>query len=137
MGGVAGAQRLRLGRVAQLGERVLADGLQHVEARLALHLAAQKQALVAERSQAIEDVERRVGGEHAHRLGGLEVEAAGEDRDAAEQDPVGLVEELVAPGDGGAQRPVARLAVTRVAAQEAQAIAQALAQGRQRQHLHA
>ena len=40
----------------------------------------------------------------AHRLGGVEREAAGEDRQAAKQHPLGVVQQIVAPVHRGAQR---------------------------------
>ena len=114
--GVAGPHRpLPLAARRQLLQRELADRLQHPEARLAVRrLALPQQALVDQRREPVEHVERRVVparrrpprpppacSRRRRRPGGGTAPArAG-------------VEQVVAPGDRVAQRPLARRRVAR------------------------
>jgi hypothetical protein len=80
--------------------------LEHRESGLArdpLFLA--KQALLDERGEGVEQIGLQLVG--AHLLDGVEAGAADEDGDAGEQRAIGLVEEVVTPGDGTAQRLLA------------------------------
>ena len=98
--------------LAALGEmlgRVLADRLEQPEARLAGgRLLDPDQALVGEGHQAVGDVAADLRAGAADRLRRLEVEAPGEDRAPVEEPPGAVVEEVVAPGDGAAERLLAR-----------------------------
>ena len=71
------------------------------------------QALVDERHQPVEDVAAKLRRRPADRLGGLEVTAAGEDRQSIEQPLAALVEQVVAPRDRTPQRLLASGQVTR------------------------
>ena len=93
---MAAANRLGPARFQALA-RVLVDGLEHPEAAAP---PAADQAPVDERR---EDVQIGV----ADGLGGLEVEAPGEDGQAREQLPLLAREQLVAPLDRGPQRALA------------------------------
>ena len=85
------------------GER--ADHLQHAEPRLALAgVGRGDQAVPDERRQHLQDVDVAV--HRADRLGGVERRTPGADRQPGEQRPLGLVEQVVAPGDRGPQRPL-------------------------------
>ena len=59
-----------------------------------------------------------LGRRAADRLGGLEVAAAGEDRQPIEQPPAAVVEQVVAPGDRAAQRLLAGRQVARAGGQD-------------------
>ena len=84
----------------------LADRLEHPEALLAVRVgAAADEALVEQRGKRVE-----VG--LAHLLGVVEGAAAAEDGEAREEALLVAVEQVVAPGDRGAQRGVALVGVT-------------------------
>ena len=103
--------------VPQLGElagavhavqRVLPDRLEHREARVAVvvHLDPDE-ALLGEALEPGKDVERcRVPWERAQGLGRLQVAAAREDPQPREQAAILVVEQVVAPVDRAAQRPL-------------------------------
>ena len=85
-------------------ERVLADRLQHPEAWLAGgHRLRPQQVVVQQRLDAGDDVELEVAG---NRLRAVEGEAPDEDAEAREERLLLRAEEVVAPFDRGAQRPV-------------------------------
>ena len=85
----------------------LAHRLQHPEARLALDaLLLAQQALVDQRGNAVEDIERPLRVDD--RLGRLQRAAAGEDGQAAEEDLLLRGEQVVTPGDGVAHRLLPR-----------------------------
>ena len=93
----------------QLLKGVLPDRLQHREARLALGgLLRAEEALFDQRAHAIEDVGFRIlgvgEGRVVHSFPSTEGESADEDRQATEQSLLGLGQEVVAPGDRGAER---------------------------------
>src|SRR5438552_8028057 len=114
------AERLLAARGGELFRGVLADRLEHREARLRGDaLALSQQALVDERADAVEDVTRLVRA--ARCLDRLEARAADEHAEAREEHPVGLVEEVVAPADGAAQRLLAGRQVLRAAGQQREA----------------
>ena len=121
--------RLGVARRLQALQRVLADRLQHREARLAVHLAAPDEALVDERRQAVEHVRRPA----RHGLGAGEVEAPHEHGQALEQLAHGRVEELVAPHDRAAQRPLAQRDVGRASAGKVEPALEALVDRRRRE----
>src|SRR5262249_27863461 len=109
---------LDLAGVARRAEplaRQVPDRLQHPEA----HAGPPDEALADERLQPT----------HAHPHdppGRLERAAAGEDREAREEPPLRLVEELVRPLDRRAQRPLARVGVA-AALEEVEPLRDALA----------
>jgi hypothetical protein len=96
-------------QVAVFGQPLLpelADRLQHREPGVAGRgLGPEHQRLVDQRGQAVEDVQPELGGV-AYRLDGLEGPAAGEHRQPGKQSPLGVREQVVAPGDGPAQGPL-------------------------------
>ena len=132
----AGAARPRRRPLGQPLERVLADRLQHPEARLAArHRLRPEQAVVEQRLDAGEHVELEVAG---NRLRGVEREAADEDGQAREERLLRRAQEVVAPGDGGAQRPVPLgPAVAGLGLQQRQPLAQALEDRLRREQLGA
>ena len=85
-------------------ERVLADGLEHSQARLVpACLLGREQVVAEERLDPLEDVEVGLIGDD---LGGGEREAADEDGEAREELLLFGTEELVAPLDRRAERPL-------------------------------
>ena len=68
-------------------------------------LGPEHQRLVDQRGQAVEDVPAELPGT-ADGLGRLQRPAAGEHRQPGEQPPLGVREQVVAPGDGAAQGPL-------------------------------
>ena len=111
----------------------LADRLQHPEARLPLStLGLANEALVDERGERGKNVEPVAG--CISGLGRLQRPAAGEDRQPAKQRLLAGREQVVAPGDGVAQRLLARGQVAGAAGQQRQAPVQPRQQRRRRQH---
>ena len=105
--------------------RVLADRLEHREARLAVAPRSADEALVDERGEASSTSSPSLA---ADRLGRLERPAAGEDRRAARRAlRRRLGEELVAPVERRAQRPLAVRQVARAADQHIERAARAAA----------
>ena len=98
-------QRVLLARGLEPLERELPDRLEHPEALLAVRIgAAAEEALVEQRRQRVE-----VGA--ADLLGVLERGAAAEHREPGEERLLVLVEQVVAPGDRGAQRGMALVGI--------------------------
>ena len=113
---------LLLAGLAEPAERVLADRLQQAEPRLAALVVRPDQRL---RHQAREQVQHLVAGDPVaatDRLGRVERPAAGEHRQAAEQDPLPLVEQVVAPVDQRPERAVARQGGLAPAGQQPEAV---------------
>jgi hypothetical protein len=136
--GVALPDELQLVALLESLEGELADRGQAAEPRLAsAGLGAQDEALVDQGGQGIEDLdaERAIG--IADRLGRLQRPAAHEHGQAPEQRLLGRREQVVAPGDGAAQRLVARRHVTCPAGQEAQALREARQDRLRLEQLHA
>src|SRR6266487_7051141 len=95
----AGVAKCVLGGLTGLVEplpRVLAQRLEQEEALVAERL---QQAVIEERGELVEL-------RSCDRLGGVETEGAAEDRETAEGSPSVGVEEVVAPFDRRAQRPL-------------------------------
>ncbi len=91
-------------------------------------LLTEDQALVDQRGQAFQRVDRagcRSGGDRLCRVQG---EPTDEDPQAAEQDLLPAGEELIAPGDGRAQGVLPHGQVLRLPVQERKALLQALQQ---------
>ena len=107
----------------ELFRGVLADRVQEPEPRLAAgHLLGLDEALVEQGHHPVDDVAADLRRRPADRLRRLEVEAAGEHRQAVEQ-PLGvLVEDVVAPGDRGAQGLLARRQVARAGGQQVELV---------------
>ncbi len=102
---------------------VIADRLQHEEPRLAvIRLDLPHEALVHERSHAVEGVEVAAGGDRLRRL---EREPAAEHREPAEEPLLGFVEQVVAPGDRAAERLLALREVARAAREQLERLPQA------------
>ena len=122
--------------VAGLGEPFggeLADGLQQPVAQGSPGWLGHDQALVHQRAEQVGDVERLDVAEAAHRLGGVQIEALGEHRQAPQQRLLGAVEQRIGPVDG---RPQGLLALQGGAAspgEQAEALVEAVVQARQRQ----
>ena len=101
---MAAAHGLAVAALGQPLERVLADRLQHPEAGLAGgHGLRPKQAVVQQRLDTGDDVELEVAGD---RLRSVQSEAPDEDTEAREERLLLCAQEVVAPLDRGAQRPV-------------------------------
>ena len=101
---------------------ILPDRLQHREARLAVRaVLLPQQALVDQRRDAVEDVQAEVAIRVADRLGRLERAASDEDREATEEALLLIVEQVVAPGDRVAERPLTLGQVAGAAGQQRQA----------------
>src|ERR1700694_3155020 len=97
------ADLIRLAPLAELLPRKLANRPEHAEARLAIGLALlAHEALVDQRGDGIQGIRCTVAVEH-DALDRVERGSPGEDREAGEDAPIGLVQELVAPGDGAPQ----------------------------------
>jgi hypothetical protein len=110
-------------------QRKLADRLQHGVARRRPVLGAPHQALVDQHGQSVQDVAVAVD----HGLGGVQRPAAGEHPEPPEERLLCLAEEVVAPGDRIAQRPLAGGQVARAAGQRQPPIAQPGQQRRRRE----
>jgi hypothetical protein len=100
--GVAPPDRLQVAGGLEPLPPELADRLQHGEAGLpGGRPGPQHQRLVDQGGQPVQDVQPEPAGV-AHRLGRLQRPAAGEHQ----QPPLGVQEQVVAPGDGPAQGPL-------------------------------
>ena len=115
---------------SKLARRVFADGFQHREAWLpiARDLAAQ-QAVLDEHREAIE---HRLAA--ADLLGGFRGEAAGEHGQTPQQHTLALVEQTVAPVQGGQQGALALVGITRAYRQQVEATVQPTQQRARRKH---
>ena len=126
--------------LAAFGEplgRVLADRLEQTVAHLGARRLGEDQRSVDERAEMREDVR---GGEllsPACRLGRGERAAAGEDREPREQQPLGGLEQQIAPVDGGAQRLLMRQRGATRAAEQPEAVVEACRDLVRRQRGHA
>ena len=106
--GQARAEALGLAEFLEAFARKFSNRLEHEEPAFA---RLPQQALVDERREAVEvDLDNR--------FGCLEREAAGKDRHAGELRPFGLVEQLMAPFDRRAERPLSLRRVARPSRQE-------------------
>ena len=131
---MAVARGRRLAGLGQLLLGVLADRLEQAVARLAAGAVGDDERLLDQRRDEIEDRLglERVGGGYG--LGGIEREAAREDGQPAQQRPLGLGEEVVAPVDQRAQRLLAAQRGARAAGEQAEAVAEAVGDLLGRQH---
>ena len=133
---MAPLQGVRLRGSVELFAGVLAQGLEHGEARLAIRCDLHAQQTVVH--------ERRDGVEHgaagravAHRFGGAGREAAGKHRQVTEEGLFCRREQVVAPGDRTAERLQPRGQLARSANQHGQAMVQPWQQGLRLQQLGA
>ena len=138
---VPSAHRRRLpGRLQPLS-RELADRLQHAEPRRRLPLgpagALPHEAVVDEGGQTVQEINAEVAIGVAHGRRRLEGPAASEDAEAAEQGLLGRGEQVVAPGDRGAEGLLARRQVAGAAGEQRQPPVQLTEQRRRREHLAA
>ena len=101
---VARAGVLVLAGLGQAFERELAHGLEQVKARDPVLLAAGEEALVGQRRQAVQRVDAGVRGDLGGRLLG---EAAREHAEPSEERLLVGPQQIVAPGERGAQRLLA------------------------------
>ena len=133
---VAVAYRLRVGAGGELLQRELADRLEHDGARPGAVLLLADQALVDQRLQSLQHVDAQLVAA-ADRLDVLQLGAPREHREAREQAPPRLVEQIVAPRDRAPQRllPVGEIARARL--QQAEAALQPRQDRRGRQQLDA
>ena len=106
----------------ELSERKLPDGLEHAVARLLAALIDAHQALVDQRAEAVEDVQ--LSGRVHHGVRRLEGPAADEDAEASKERLLPGREQVVAPGDRVAQRPLSRRRIARPARQQGQPLLQ-------------
>jgi hypothetical protein len=90
--------------VGQLLEPELANRLEHSIARVALGAVSYDEGLVHEQRQLVENLVRFEWLARTHRLRGVEVEAARENRQAGEQHALWLREQVVTPLHGRSQR---------------------------------
>ena len=130
------AGALELAGCLELLAGVLADRLEHPEARLAVGVLAeaQQQALLDERVEVFEGVARAV--RVADGRGRLEPEAADEHGQAPKQRLLALEQQVVAPGDRVAQRALALVGVQRAAGQQGQALVEAAQERLRRERAH-
>ena len=124
VGGVGAPDVVGVGACVERLERVLADRLEHGEA-LAV---GTDEALVDERADRLEVAA-------AHVLDRLERAAPGEDRQPAEERLLGVAEQLEAPADRVAQRPVPVGRVPRPRGEQLQRVRQPGQDPARRQHL--
>ena len=130
--------RLDGGRLvlAGLGEPFggeLADGLQQPVAQRCSRWLGHHQALIHQRAEQAGHVERLDAAGAAHRLGGVQIEAPSEHRQAPQQQLLGAVQQRIRPLDG---RPQGLLPWQRGAAspgQQPEPLVQAVVQAGQRQ----
>ena len=102
---VSASDRLGVRALGQTLEAVLADRLQHLEARLAVERSnLPQEALVDERSQRVEHVDAQLAVRIADGDGAVDRAAADEDGEPAEERAFRRVEQVMAPGDRPAKR---------------------------------
>ena len=103
--GVATLDVVALAARGQLLRCEFTDRVQHPEPRLAIDLLGPYQTLVGEGHQPIEHVQPgELGRRSAYGLRAIELATSDEHRQPGKENPLTLPEQLVAPGDGTAQR---------------------------------
>ena len=112
----------RLAARFQLLQRVLADRLQHPEARLAVRRPRLRRTRLLATSDSRPSSTSMPRSPSASQTASAasSVQPPDEDRQAAEQAPLVLVQQVVAPGDGVAQRLLAGREIARAAGQQRQ-----------------
>ena len=117
---------------------VSTDRLQHFEARLVTgRFNRAHQAVVDQGGDSVQDVKRRLGAHATDLLGRIKGETADEDRQSPEQSPLLRDQEVVAPGDRVAHRPLASGQVTPSVGEGVEACLQAGQEGRRGEHFGA
>ena len=117
--GVATAQRCRLAAGLELFQGILTDRLQHPEAQLAVPGSPSRRTrLLATSDSRPSRLSTSPSSRSAHGVGGFQRPAADEDGEAAEEAALGLVQQVVAPGDRVAQRLLTGRQVACAAGQE-------------------
>ena len=102
---MAALHRVAVAALGQQLERVLTDRLQHPEPRVATgHWLGPKQIVVQERVHAVGDIELAISGDGRATFKG---EPADENGETCEERLLVHRQEVVAPSDRGAQRPMA------------------------------
>ena len=119
---MAGAQRLLLAGLGEPLEPILAHGFEQAVAGPGVALLGEHQRLVDQRAEQLEHLLALDPVAGADLLGSLERKAAGEDREAAKQGPLGIREQLMAPVDRGAQGLKPGAGRARAAGEQAKAI---------------
>ena len=132
---MGGADRRLLAARRQPLQPELAHRLQHREARLAAGAVVRRRSRLLSTSEAtpVEDGDRRGRLGRRDRLGRLQREAAGEDGQAAEERLLLRRQQVVAPGDRVAHRPLPGGRSRAAAGQQRQPLAQPGQQRRRRQ----
>ena len=121
---------------AGLGEPVggeLADGLKQPVAKGSPGRLGHHQALVHQGTEKIGDVEHLNVARAADRFGGVQVEALGEHRQAAQQRLLGAVEQRIGPVDGRLQGLLPRQGGTASAGEQPETLVEAVVQAGQGQ----
>ena len=103
---MAGADRVCLAGPFERLEPECPDRLEHRDAELPEDLQARDQALVDEVRHAVERIDAEIAVLVGDQRDDLERDRTDEDREPAEQALLRLGEEVVAPGDRAAQRPL-------------------------------
>src|SRR5438477_1348401 len=98
---------LALATLRELFERELADRHQHAEARLASDFRLAHQALLDERAQDLEDVAPELASGTADRFDLRKHSTGDEDTEPREESTLGYLEQIPAPLDRAAKRPLA------------------------------
>ena len=109
-------------RASELLGRVGRGWFEDLEARVAVGLDTPDQALVREVDQAVDDVHAELAGRPADRLGRVEVDPPSKTDRRSSSRRCPLVEEVVAPGDGAAERLLALGQVARAGGEERQLV---------------
>ena len=128
---VAATDLRSVGRAGELLGRVLADGDEHDEARLAGDLPLPEKTLVDQTGQAIQDVAAADG------LDLRKPRATSEHREPTKQRACRRVEEVVAPADRPAQRALAVREIARARREEIERVAEPLQDRFRWKDLHA
>ena len=126
---VAVAHKLVLAGLLESLGSVLANNLQHQQPRLVEIREPSQQALLRELVESREHVDPELGGWAAHRLGLLEVGPSRKDREASEELPMCVIQQVIAPADGAVQRLLPAGKIARTGAEDAGARLQPRQQG--------
>ena len=123
---VPACQPLLLAPRCQLLARVRTDGGEHGETGLVLIAVDDAyETLLRQRLEPIEDISPDLVGRPRDGVHLAEGGRARDDAKSREQAAVGLVEQIVAPGDGAAQRSLPTRPIDRASAERAQAVVEA------------
>ena len=120
--GVPRRERLRLTGVLELARGVQPHGLEQPVAAVGPAVVEADERLLDEASEHVGDLRRLEEVACADRLGGAELEPAREDAEAAEEDALVGLEEIVAPAERRLERLLPRRRLARPRAKQAEAI---------------